>query len=64
MDAWLIILIIVSALYFLPTLIALLRGKRSTLAIFVLNFLAGWTFIGWVVALVWSLAYEDRRHRV
>ncbi len=42
------------ALYFLPTIIALLRGHRNALAIFLLNFFLGWTFIGWVVALVWS----------
>lgn len=50
-----IILFILSlALYFLPTIIALLRGHRNALAIFLLNFFLGWTFIGWVVALVWS----------
>lgn len=41
--------------YFLPTIIALVSKKRNTLAIFVLNFFLGWTFIGWVVALVWSV---------
>lgn len=50
-----IVLFILSlALYFLPTIIALLRGHRNALAIFLLNFFLGWTFIGWVVALVWS----------
>ncbi len=50
-----IILFILSlVLYFLPTIIALLRGHRNALAIFLLNFFLGWTFIGWVVALVWS----------
>lgn len=50
-----IILFILSlALYFLPTIIALLRGHRNSLAIFLLNFFLGWTFFGWVVALVWS----------
>ena len=50
-----IVLFILSlAFYFLPTIIALLRGHRNALAIFLLNFFLGWTFIGWVVALVWS----------
>ena len=48
-------------LYFLPTIIALVRQKRNTIAIFVLNFFLGWTFIGWVAALVWSLATEPGR---
>jgi hypothetical protein len=43
------------ALYFLPTIIALLRRRHNTLAIFLLNLLLGWTFVGWVVSLVWSV---------
>jgi hypothetical protein len=34
------------ALYFLPSIIALTRHKRQTLAIFLLNLFAGWTVIG------------------
>jgi hypothetical protein len=44
--------------YFLPTLIALARSKRNTLSIFLLNFFLGWTFIGWVIALVWAVKAE------
>jgi hypothetical protein len=40
-------------LYFIPTWIA--WKKRNLAAIFALNLLLGWTFIGWVVALVWAL---------
>ena len=43
------------AVYFLPTIVALANHKRNALAIFALNFLLGWTFIFWVVAIVWSL---------
>ena len=42
-------------MYFLPTLIALARSKRDTLAIFLLNFFLGWTVIGWFVSLIWAL---------
>ena len=41
--------------YFLPSLIGALRHKRNALALFVFNLLLGWTFIGWVIAIVWSL---------
>jgi Superinfection immunity protein len=41
-------------MYFLPSLIALLRSKRDIVAIVLLNFFLGWTLIGWVVALVWA----------
>ncbi len=38
------------ALYFLPSIVG--RNKRNFGAICALNFLLGWTVIGWVVALV------------
>lgn len=50
----LIILAVFLAFYFLPTLIASQRNHTSTGAIFLLNFLLGWTFLGWVAALIWS----------
>jgi len=40
--------------YFLPSIIALARGKRDLLAIFLLNLFLGWSVIGWIVALVWA----------
>jgi len=44
--------------YFLPTIIAILRRKANTGGIFVLNLLLGWTLIGWIGALVWSLSAD------
>ncbi|MCU0653584.1 MAG: superinfection immunity protein [Candidatus Pacebacteria bacterium] len=46
------------SVYFLPTLVAIIRGKRNIGAIFVLNLLLGWSFIGWVLALVWALVRD------
>jgi hypothetical protein len=43
-------------LYFVPTIIAVKRKHRSTGGIVALNILAGWTFLGWLIALVWSLS--------
>jgi len=45
-------------MYFLPSIIALARGKRDLLAIFLLNFFLGWTVIGWVVALIWAAKHD------
>ena len=42
------------ALLFLPTLVAKSRNHPSTLAIFLVNLFFGWTFVGWVIALVWA----------
>jgi len=41
-------------MYFLPTIIAAVRSKRDTLAIFLLNLFLGWSVIGWIVALIWA----------
>lgn len=41
--------------YFVPTLVAYLRKHRNRQVIGWLNLLFGWTGIGWVLCLVWSL---------
>ena len=46
--------IISLAIYFLPTIIAVARHHRNTLAIFLIDLFLGWTFIGWIVVLIWS----------
>ena len=50
----LIVLAIMLAIYFLPTIVASNRGHQSAGAIFFLNLLLGWTLLGWVVAFVWA----------
>ena len=42
------------ACWFLPVVVSVLRGHHNTFSIFLLTLLLGWTFVGWVVALVWS----------
>lgn len=59
-NPFVVFIFIVAILYFIPTIIALIRRKENSLAIFFLNFLLGWTFVGWVIALVWSVA-KDRK---
>lgn len=49
---------ILTGMYFLPTILAAARGNHSTLGVGLLNFFAGWTFIGWIVALIWALTGE------
>jgi hypothetical protein len=41
-------------LYFLPSLVAACRHHNNTAAIVVVNLFLGWSFIGWVLALVWA----------
>ena len=49
-------IIIVSIIYLFPTIIALSRGISGAAGVGVLNVFLGWTFIGWVVALVWAVS--------
>ncbi len=42
-------------LYLLPSSAALRYRHRHVQAIIVLNALLGWTFLGWVLALVWAM---------
>jgi Superinfection immunity protein len=37
-----------------------MRGHRQSLAIFILNLLAGWTAIGWIIAIVWACTADVR----
>jgi len=58
-DGAIALLWFVAIFYFLPTLAALIRWRPNLLAIFTLNLLLGWTLVGWVVALVWSLSSNE-----
>lgn len=46
-------------LYFLPSVLA--RDKSSFTAIFLLNLFLGWTFIGWIAALIWAVTAEQKQ---
>lgn len=59
MDSNPLLVIILITLYFIPIVVATLTQKRNASAIFLLNLFLGWTFVGWVVALVWACA-KDR----
>ncbi|KQV12513.1 MULTISPECIES: superinfection immunity protein [unclassified Kitasatospora] len=52
----LVVLVIVAALlYFVPTVIALVRGVPNRGSVVVINVFLGWTLIGWVVALAMAV---------
>jgi len=51
-----------TAFYFAPTFIALIRHHHNAVAIGMLNFFLGWTIIGWILALVWALAASNNPH--
>ncbi|HWG19343.1 MAG TPA: superinfection immunity protein [Terracidiphilus sp.] len=43
-------------LYFLPSFIASARHVSCRGGIVLLNLFLGWTFFGWVAALIWAIA--------
>ena len=50
-----LLIIAIFGLYLLPALISFLRWDKNWMAVFLLNLFLGWTGIGWVVVLVWSV---------
>lgn len=42
--------------YWIPTIIAVRRKHESKMAIAVVNFFFGWTFVGWILSLIWALS--------
>jgi hypothetical protein len=49
------------ALYFLPTIIAVWRDHHNVGTIGVVNLFLGWSCLGWVVALAWSVSATNQR---
>jgi hypothetical protein len=52
--AW--IVAVVTLLYMLPWAVAATANSRNQVAVFVVNLLLGWTFVGWIAALVIAIA--------
>ena len=46
--------------YFLPTIVAVMRSHPSVGGIFVVNFFFGWTYIGWILCLIWAASDSSR----
>ncbi len=50
--SWLFISLVI---YFTPLIVAHIRRHENIVAIAILNVVLGWTFFGWLAALLWSL---------
>lgn len=48
-------------IYFVPSIIGFSRGHTNSAAIFILNLLFGWTFVGWIAVFVWSLTSTGKQ---
>ena len=54
------IMAVLVAIFFLPALIAGARSHNNAVQILLLNIFLGWTFLGWVGALIWSTTNNVR----
>jgi len=45
-------------MYFLPTIVAGIRQKRNSGAVFITNVIFGWTLIGWGISLIWACCQD------
>ena len=61
------ILLVCGMLYFVPTAVAQYRKASNKTTVLLVNLFFGWTFIGWIVALILAFAGDSgeqaRRHR-
>lgn len=57
--ALLIMFCLWTAMYFLPTIVAVMR-KHNIASILLLNLFLGWTVIGWIIALVMAFGQQSQ----
>lgn len=60
MIADIILFFIASLIIFLPTFIANARDHKNACECFWVNVFIGWTIIGWLPLLVWSLVSRSK----
>ena len=51
----LVMLLVSTIIYFIPTIVAGSRNVQNTGSVFVINLFLGWTLVGWVVALAMAV---------
>lgn len=57
---WLFVMTCVIGMYYLPTIIAVVGRRRNAVLVAIVNTLLGWSFVGWVVALVMAVTKEPQ----
>lgn len=59
MFFWAVLFAVGAAFYFLPTIIAAMQHRTNLAVVAIVNLLLGWSFVGWIVALVLALMKES-----
>ena len=55
-------IVILAIIYFIPTVISIIKKHTYKLYIICINIILGWTLIGWLVCLIWSLI-DNKKNR-
>ncbi|MFX1673935.1 superinfection immunity protein [Paraburkholderia sp. A2WS-5] len=53
-------LVVLTLLYFVPSIIALSRRHRHRTAVRRLNAMFGWSVLGWIAAFIWALVSRGK----
>lgn len=49
-----LVISVITLLYLFPFGVSMMRNSHNKLSIFLFNALLGWTFVGWIIALIWA----------
>ncbi len=60
---WVALLALAIYVYFIPSIVANNKQHPQKTAILLLNIFLGWTYLGWVVALVWANVKEKNEFK-
>lgn len=60
MDEAVVTVVVLLLIYFVPTIITCFNGHPYAMGIFFLNLFLGWTILGWVAALIWSVSVPGK----
>lgn len=55
-----VVALFVLAVYWVPTVIAAVKRHPEFIKVALINWLVGWTIVGWIVALTWSIEDPQR----
>ncbi|MDR3471603.1 MAG: superinfection immunity protein [Devosia sp.] len=64
MGVLLVFVVFMLGMYVLPTIVAAVRKHRQLAPIALLNLVLGWSVIGWIAAMVWSLTSQQPQQTI
>lgn len=59
MNTTLIIVLIGTPIYFIPTFIAFKKNCKDKIAISIINLFLGVTLLGWIASLLWAISEKN-----